>query len=112
METFASLQLKKRIMRNVYGIWLMRQAAPIVFVELPALGILGYLATKFIFIERVLLNMASSANGVIDGIRFVLMAFVNTRFETQLVLGLSLAIGLFFMKDFTRSIRGLSSILR
>ncbi len=99
-------------MRKVYGVWLMRQAAPVVFFELPAIGILGFFAAKFIFVETVLMNMVASVNGITDGIRFILMAFLHTRIETQIVLGLSIAVGLFFMKDSAKSIRGLSLMLR
>jgi hypothetical protein len=107
-----SPQIKSVIMRKVYGIWFMRQAAPVILFELPAMGILGFLAAKFIFIEAVLVNMAASVNGITDGIRFILMAFLHTRIETQIVLGLSIAVGLFFVKDSVKSIRGLSFILR
>ncbi|MEK7636627.1 MAG: hypothetical protein AAB362_02985 [Patescibacteria group bacterium] len=107
-----SPKTKSTIMRKVYGVWLMRQVAPVMFFELPAIGILAFFAAKLIFVETVLTNMALSVNGVTDGIRFILMAFIHTQIETQIVLGLSIATGLFFVKDSTKSIRGLSFLLQ
>lgn len=104
--------LKKRIMRNVYGVWFMRLLAPIVFFEIPALFVLGMLAARFIFVQRVLENMTSSA-GSIDGFfRFLASAIVHTHPETQIVLGLSMGVGIFFAKDIFRSVRGIGVFLK
>lgn len=112
MEYALSPSVKKRVMRKVYGIWMMRMAAPIVFLELPIfLGAL-YLSAKLIFVERVLENMAASVSGMSEAMRFIGSAFAHTHWETQLVLSVGLIISAMLARDLLRSIRNVSLFLR
>lgn len=95
-------------MRNVYGVWLTRLLAPIVFIELPVVALSAYFAARFIFVQRVLENMAVSVSGIGDVLRFIGSAFVHTHSETQLVLMLGLVVGVYMARDIMRSIRSIS----
>lgn len=112
MDYTISSSVKKRVMRNIYGVWLMRVIAPIVFLELPALGVLAYFAARLIFVQRVLENLATSASGIGDALRFVGSAFIYTHAQTQLVLLLGLVVGIFLTRDLMRSVRSVSLLLR
>lgn len=112
MDYTISSSVKKRIMRNVYGVWLMRMMAPIVFVELPVLTVLAYFAAKFIFVQRVLENLAASASGIGDALRFMSSAFMHTHIQTQLVLVSGLVVGMFLARDLMRSVRNAALFLR
>jgi hypothetical protein len=112
MEHILSPLVKKRVMRNVYGVWLMRVMTPIVFLELPVLAVLAYLAAQYIFVQRVLENLAASASSIGDALHFMSSAFIHTHTQTQLVLMSGLIVGLFMARDIARGVRNVSLFLR
>jgi hypothetical protein len=106
-----SPMVKTRIMRRVYGIWLMRLLAPVLFFEIPALALLVKLGAQQIFVQRVFENIAASVSGGGELLRFMYRAVLHTSGQTQLLLGISVVIGVLFLKDFSRTAQTISSLL-
>lgn len=106
-----SISVKPRIMRRVYGVWLAKLLAPVVFFELPVFVALIKLSSNYIFVKRVLENMAESFSGITQLINFLTHAFLNTSIETKIVLALSAIITVWLVKDVARSIKSITRFM-
>lgn len=100
--------LKQRIMRRIYFLYLVRNAAPFAF-DCFFIVLLGFIATFFVSIRDVLSNLsAASTGGSISG--FSLTAFSDTEFETKILLVVLGAVGFLAVRDLKRAWRAVCAV--
>ncbi len=100
--------LTKKVMRRVYGIWFLRQMAPIAAGMPLSLGLALWLTAKEFFVARIIENFMTSAHsGSFAAVsNFIISALGNTPLLSTAIIGFS--VGLFLIlayklvRNFTR----------
>lgn len=108
------MELKKRIMRRVYGIWFWKTVAPLLAVEaVLLLGVAVGVLTQ-ISVRAILLNALSASSDVMAFVRFFITNFLAKSIQSRLLLAIYFAFAGFFLRDVWNAIRryrGADSIL-
>ena len=96
-------ELKKRIMRRIYVVFLMRNAAPFAF-DCACIAILAFIATFFVSIRDVLANLSvANADGGLT--RFSASALSETELSTKFLLVAFGVVGFLAMRHLKRAVR-------
>lgn len=94
-----NINLKKKVMRQVYAIWLFRKISSPIFIEIVILSILVFLASKYIYVFRVMRNAFNATDSVYSLPGFFVRNFMIADAISKLItIGLIITI-LFFGKD-------------
>ena len=97
-------RLKQRIMRRVYGIWLLRNIVPFVAVELGVLLISISVIANQVFVMKVVENMLLvSVGNPMKIVSYLVSAFFATSITTQMVAALTGVGALFLIRELYRS---------
>lgn len=88
----ANNELKRRIMRRVYGVWFLRKVAPVTFLYLPFLIIVALRETaKEFFIARIINNFLTAVHsGGASTVNYLFSALANMPVVSCLVILVSL----------------------
>ena len=111
-------KLKRNIMLRIYGIWLIRRVAPVLFFEVLFMVLAAHLFGTSVFVARVLENAGNVLKGGIYNIlKFAFLAVVNARLEVKFEILVALIMGALFLWSIKRAIvsyemirRGMSSL--
>jgi hypothetical protein len=104
MDIAPSIQLKKRIMRRVYAIWLFRKL-PWLAGELAVVMLIASQAAGQIFVNRVLQNAVehSFTRSPASLFSYFFKAFFNTDFLVQILLISFVILGALAIRDLMRT---------
>ncbi len=111
-------KLKRNIMFRIYGIWLIRRVAPVLFFEVLFMILAAHLFGTSVFVARVLENAGNVLKGGIYNIlKFAVLAVVNAKLEVKFEILVALIMGALFLWSIKRAIvsyemirRGMSSL--
>lgn len=87
--------LNKRIMRRVYAVWFARNAAPVLFLQIPVLLIIALHETaREFFVARIIENFLIAANsgGISAAWNFGISALQSAPFVPVLIILFSLGL--------------------
>lgn len=102
--------LKKRIMRRVYAIWLAKKALPVFIIELPLLILFVAKIKEMVFWAKVLENASGAAANFASLAQFVIST-VSTKLAVDAILIGVLAVAMFMIRDLFAASRGLIMML-
>lgn len=109
METTTAIpgELKRRIMRRVYGIWFWKSMAPMLAVEAILLvGVAAGIMTQ-ISMRHILLNALAASSDVVAFIKFFASNFLAKSIQSRLLMAVYFALAGFFARDVWNVIRRL-----
>ncbi len=107
-----SQNLTKRIMRRVYGIWFLRQMAPIA-VGIPlSLGLALWLTAKEFFVAKIIENFAASVHSGNFAVvfNFIISALGNAPLLPTAIIGFSAGLFLILAYKLTRNFKQLALV--
>ena len=94
--------LKKRIMRRIYFLYMVRNFSPLAF-DCFLLVVVVFVVTLFVSVKDVLANLAMvQANSLSN---FSIAAFADTEIETKLLLVVLGVVGFLAVRDLKRAVR-------
>ena len=99
--------LKKRIMRKVYFMWLWKSVAPLLAVEVILLLGVGLGVLTHISLKNILLNAISSSADFRAFIVFFVNNFFVKSIQSRLLVVAYLAVAFFFGRDLRNALRRL-----
>lgn len=101
--------LKQRIMRRIYFLFMVRNAAPFAF-DCLAIVIVAFIATLFVSVQDVLANLSTAQTlGNLSGFSF--SAVSDTELETKFLLVVLGVIGFYAVRHLRRAVKAVK-ILR
>ncbi len=108
---FTNNKLKKKIMRRVYGVWVLRQVAPAIVVIPFSSGFALWLTAKNFFVARIVENFITSAHngGLFSASNFLASAFWHTPLMI-LIIGFLGGLALYFAYKLVRNFNQLSLV--
>jgi len=95
-------ELKKRIMRRVYGVYVLRRVTNPV-LRAGVLAVVLFALSRIISIQDVFAN-ALSTNGLNGFVNFVYSAVTTTETQVLLLASISIALALWFIADQTATL--------
>lgn len=97
--------LKNKILLRVYVIWFLRRIVPLVAIQIIALVIALKLFASNVFISKVFQNAELVAGENLWNIfKYLVLAFLQTRFIIQIIVLLGLGIGALILRDIGRAL--------
>ncbi|OHA09804.1 MAG: hypothetical protein A3A44_03275 [Candidatus Sungbacteria bacterium RIFCSPLOWO2_01_FULL_60_25] len=105
------LDLKRRIMRRVYGVWFWKSVAPLLAVE--AVLVVGVAAGVFthISVRQILLNALQASDGATAFVQFFIDNFFVKSIQSQLLVAVWAVLLAFFVRDARHALRRRSADL-
>ncbi|OHA08638.1 MAG: hypothetical protein A3B37_01850 [Candidatus Sungbacteria bacterium RIFCSPLOWO2_01_FULL_59_16] len=99
------LELKRRIMRRVYGIWFWKSVAPLLAVEAVlvvgvAVGVLTHISVR-----QILLNAFQASDGAAAFAQFFIDNFFVKSIQSQLLVAVWAVLLAFFVRDARHALR-------
>ena len=98
-------KLRLRIMKRIFGIWLLRHTFPLLVFELVVLFVTLSFFAKLIFVEKVVANALTAALGnPLKLFLYLISAFLGTALFTQIVILTVAAAIILILRDINRSL--------
>src|SRR3989344_5430364 len=108
-----NMALTKRIMRRVYFHWFLRQIAPVLALQLGALGLLLIGIHEYVSVKFVSANALSAISDIQSLYSFAVTAFWKTELVSRVLVGASVLFALLLGRDilrfWSRTLRGSSA---
>lgn len=105
--------LKSRILFRVYAIWFLRRIVPLVVIQIIGLVMALKLFANNIFVSKVFQNAELVAGENLWNIlKYLVLAFLQTRFIIQILVLLGLGIGALILRDIGRALMTYISTLK
>ncbi len=100
--------LKKRIMRRIYFLYLVRNLSPFAF-DCLVVVVVAFVATLFVSIRDVLDNLSiAQSSGNLSGFSF--SAFSATEIETKILLVIFGVVGFFAVRHLKQAVRAVRKL--
>ena len=96
-------KLDKKIMRNVYAIFVLRKIINPVSIKLYTALVFAWLGTFYVSLKNVFANMSHSVADVTDLYHFSLSSFFNTELVVQVLTIGIVVMSFWFMKDVVKN---------
>lgn len=105
--------LKSKILFRVYVIWFLRRIVPLVAIQIIGLVVALKLFANNVFVSKVFQNAELVAGENLWNIlKYLVLAFLQTRFIIQILVLLGLGIGALILRDIGRALITYASTLR
>ena len=101
----AESELKRRIMRRVYGIWFWKSVAPMLAVEAVLLVGVAIGVLTQISVRHILMNALAASSDVIAFIKFFASNFLAKSLQSRLLVAVYFAFAGFFARDIWNAAR-------
>jgi len=101
MMTINDIQLKKRIMRRVYAIWLLRHMISPAMLKLYALAVFLWQSSQYVSWRQVMIN-SPAITDMRANYSFATSAFSETELMTQILFVGMVGVLVWFAKDLYR----------
>lgn len=102
-------EMKKRIMRRVYGVWFWKHVAPVLAVEFILLAGVAVGVFTHISVRNILVNALEASADARAFIQFFINNFFVKSIQSQLLVFAYAAIAVFFARDLRRAWKRLGS---
>ena len=102
--------LKKRVMRRIYTIWLAKKALPVFIIELPLLILFVAKIREVVFWTKVLENAASAAANISSLAQFI-VSTVSTRLYVDAVIIAVALVAFIMIRDLFAASKGVLMII-
>lgn len=107
------INLKRRIMGRVFGMWFLRSTVPLLIVELVVLGAAFIFFARLVFVEKVVSNtLLVSFGNPFKMAGYLLDSFFATRPATKFVIIALFAVLVLLLRDINKSIIAYVSMKR
>lgn len=97
------LNIKNRVMKNVYTIWFVRRIAPVLILEVALFGALALGIASAVSIGKIAANAAHGIGDMRSLVGFFSSAFANTTLMVQVLAFSILAASFMLLRDMVRT---------
>lgn len=97
------LNIKNKVMKNIYMIWFVRRIAPVLILEVVLLGALALGIASAVSIGKIAANAAHGIGDMKSLVGFFSSAFANTTLMVQALAFSIIAISFLLLRDMIRT---------
>lgn len=107
MDAINEMELKKRVMRRVHGVWFWKSMAPMLGVEaVLLLGVAVGVLTQ-ISLRHIMLNALAASSDAVSLVKFFVSNFLVKSLQSRLLLAVYCVFAGFFARDLWQAVKGL-----